>query len=421
MIRKGLFSITESRTHNPEQRSFLLGILPFYIVAHFAHHLLTSLPLPLLPFIRNEFALNYTQSTLVTSSFTLSYGFGQLPSGWLADRIGTRILILIGIVGVAIAGILVGFSSTYIMMLVFLSLMGFAGGGYHPAATPLISTSVGPEKRGRALGLHAMGGTGSYFLAPLIAAAIAANWGWRASFISLAFPTILFGFIFFVFLRRQIMMAKESGSGVAPTVREEALPRPGYWKRLIVFMALTVIGGGVGFSAWGVVPLFMVDYFNVSEQTAASLMSIVFSAGLWASPLGGHLSDRIGRVPIIIITSIFGGFCLYLLNVVPYGLNIGGLYIDGLGIGLLLFFMGTVSFLRMPVAESYIMGQVPVRHRSTVFGIYYFAIQQSGGVFAPILGSFLDRYGFYATFTAAATVVFIMSGIAAFFLWGSDD
>lgn len=130
----------------------------------------------MLPFIRNEFKLNYTQAAVVTSAFSLSYGFGQLPAGWLADRLGPRILVTVGILGVAVAGVLVGISNTYIMLVVFLMLMGLAGGGYHPASAPLISMSVEPEKRGRALGFHMIGGSASFFVAPLVAAAIAGTW-----------------------------------------------------------------------------------------------------------------------------------------------------------------------------------------------------------------------------------------------------
>ena len=118
--------------------SFLFKALPFFVMAHFTHHLLTALPTPLLPFIRSDFNLDYTQSALVISAFTFSYGIGQLPAGWLADRIGQRVLITIGLCGVAVAGLLVGLSNTYTMMLGCLVLMGLAGGGYHPAATPLI-------------------------------------------------------------------------------------------------------------------------------------------------------------------------------------------------------------------------------------------------------------------------------------------
>jgi len=117
-------------------------------MAHFSHHLMTALPAPLLPLIRNNFALNYTQSGWVVSVFSLSYGFGQLPGGWLADRLGPRILITVGICGVALVGFLVGLSQTYIMLIALLALMGLIGGGYHPSAAPLISASVKPKKSG---------------------------------------------------------------------------------------------------------------------------------------------------------------------------------------------------------------------------------------------------------------------------------
>jgi FSR family fosmidomycin resistance protein-like MFS transporter len=376
--------------------------------------------MPLLPFIRNYFNLTYTRSALVVSAFTLSYGIGQLPAGWLADRIGPRILITVGILGVAVAGVLVGLSQTYIMMLVFLVLMGLAGGGYHPAATPLISASVEPQKRGRALGFHGIGGNLSYFLAPIIAAAIAAAWGWRASFIGLAIPAAAFGIIMYVFIGRRLIASHDQPAGI--NLGEETSPAPGNIRRLVVFMVLVIIALGVGASLMAFIPLYLVDHFGVSEQTAASLLSIIFSAGLWAGPLGGYLSDRIGRLPIILGSTFFSGILFYLLTVVPYGWGIGDLFfVDGLGMGALLLFFGISMALNMPASESYIAGQTTARHRSTVFGIYYFAMQQAGGVFAPIMGVIIDKYGFHSSFIITSAVVVAVTLICSVFLWGSQD
>ncbi len=158
---------------------------------------------PLLPFIRDDFSLDYTQAGFAVSAFTISYGVSHIPAGWLADRIGSRILLLTGISGVALFGLLVGFSNTFILMIIFLILLGAAGGGYHPASAPLISTSVEPKNRGRALGLHQIGGAGSYFLTPIIAVAIASAVGWRGSFIAISIPTIIFGIVLYVILGRK--------------------------------------------------------------------------------------------------------------------------------------------------------------------------------------------------------------------------
>jgi MFS family permease len=381
---------------------------------------LTALPVPLLPYIRNEFNLSYTRSALVNTSFSLSYGIGQLPAGWLADRIGTRILITIGILGVAIAGALVGLSQTFIMMVVFLVLMGLMGGGYHPSSAPLISASVEPKKRGRALGIHLIGGSASFFVAPIVAGAIAGVWGWRGPFLVLAIPSAVLGIAFFILLGKG--RERAHAERIAAQHPGEAKPAPGNVRRMVAFLVLTVIGGGTGFSITSFIPLYLVDHFGVSEPTAASLMSIIWSAGLWAGPVGGYISDRIGRVPIILATGILGGVLIYLLRIFPYGWGIGDLfYMDGLGIGILLFLIGAVSFIRMPVSEAFIMGQVSARRRSTIFGVYYFAMQQAGGIFAPLVGALVDRYGFHTTFTIASAVGVGLTLVCAPFLWDNPD
>jgi MFS family permease len=225
-------------------RSLFSGVLPPFMLAHCAHHLLTALPAPLLPMIRSSFALDYTRSGFVISAFSMAYGVSQLPGGWLADRIGRRTMITVGILGVALAGLLVGLSQTYIMMIVFLVLMGLLGGGYHPSAPPIISASVEPKNRGRALGLHLIGGSASYFLAPIIAAAIAVAWlGWRGPFIALAVPTVIFGIVFYILLGRWTHISKTERKIASSDT--QVPPTPFRWRRLVVFIFLSTFTGAV--------------------------------------------------------------------------------------------------------------------------------------------------------------------------------
>ena len=385
------------------------GLVPLFVMGHFGHHLLTALPVPLLPMIRTDFALDYTRSGLVISAFILSYGIAQLPAGWLADRVGRQILIAVGICGVALAGLLVGLSQTYVMMIVFLVLMGVFGGGYHPAAPPLISAAVEPENRGRALGFHVVGGSASYFLAPLIAAAIAAIWGWRASFIGLAVPTIVFGIVFYVLLKRRLSAAKTEQS--AAGIHKEAPPAPGRWRRLVPFLILTIFTQAIFISTISFVPLFVVDHFGASEETGAVFVAIFYSAGLWAAPLGGYLSDRWGRIPVVLSVCFLVGPTIYLLNVAPYSL----------GVAAVLLTIGMLMYIRMPVSEAYIVDQTPEHQRSTVLGIYYFGCLESGGVLTPLVGNLVDRFGFHSTFTITGAAVLVVTLLCSIWLRGSRE
>jgi len=387
-----------------KRSGFSFGLMPLFILAHFAHHLLTALPIPLLPMIRSDFSLDYTKSGLVMSAFTLSYGIGQLPAGWLADRTGPRLVLTIGICGVALGGFFVGLSHTFWMMIFFLALMGVLGGGYHPAAPPMISDSVEPQSQGRALGVHAIGGSASFFLSPLIAVLIATHWGWRGSFIGLALPTIVFGIFFYRFLGRMAVARKDPFP--AREIRPAGAARRRFARTLVPFIILSTFTGAVIYSTISFIPLFLVDHFRYSKETAGALFAFIYSGGLWMSPLGGYLSDRWGRVPVILTVCFLAGPVIFLLNWVP----------SGFGIILLLITVGMIIYARMPVSEAYIIEQTQERNRSLILGIYFFSSSEGGSLLTPVIGYLIDHFGFDLSFSIAGAAVLLVTFLCSLWL-----
>jgi MFS family permease len=385
-------------------------VILLFLLAHLSHHLVTALPVPLLPFIRDEFALNYTQASLVTAAFGIVYGASQLPAGWLADRIGPRTLItLMGIIGVAVTGFLVGLSQTYLMLIICLMLMGILGGSYHPAATAMITTLLKPENWGRALGFHMVGGGLSYFLIPLIAAGLAAVWGWRGAFIALTIPTIAFGVLLHVLLGRQAPIKK-----VEPKTAGSAAETPfgkNRFRRLISILIMSAFTQAVALSTVSLLPLYLVDHFSVSREVAAASISLVYSAGLWAGPVGGYLSDHWSRITMILIPCLATGPVIYLLNQAPYGI----------GIGAVLVFIGTTIYVNTTAAQAYIVDNTPERTRSTMLGIYFFGTMEGHGVLTPVIGYLFDRVGFYLSFTIVGAAVLAVSFICTGLFWSSRD
>jgi len=385
-------------------------LLPLFVLAHFSHHVVAALLSPLLPFIRDDFALDYTQAAWMVSAATLAYGVSQLPAGWLADRVGPRILITVGISGVGLAGLLVGLSPTYVMLIVFLVLLGAVGGGYHPAASPLVSESVAPKRRGLALGIHQIGGTASFFLTPLIAVGIAAALGWRGTFISLAVPAIVFGIAFYVLLGRRGHTKKTEAAAVDNHV-EKPPSSSGRLRHLVLFVILGASFQILLFSTIALLPLFVVDRFGVGVEKAAFLLALYHSAGLWAGPLGGYLSDRIGKVPVMLVVSLIAGPVVYLLGLVSFGWSIS----------IVLLVMGMSQYISMPISEAYIISHTSERNRSSVLGIYYFASRGGPGIIVPVIGYLFDRFSFGTSFTIVGTTLFIIALGCSVFLWGSRD
>lgn len=373
-----------------------------------------ALTQPLLPSIRDYFKVEtYSQAADVPMSFALASATGQLPAGWLADRIGPTALILIGTLGVAVAGVLVGISTSYAMLIVFLVLMGLLSGGYHPAATPLISASVPPQLRGRALGFHLIGGNGAFFVSPIIAGVIVAAFGeasgWRYSYLILAIPTVVFALIFLFYLIRR--GGRAHAEQVKQRITVEKPPQPGYKRRLIAFLVLMVVGGGLGMSIIPFLTLYMTDELGASNATATGLMAIVFSSGLWAGPVGGYISDKIGSVKVIIITGLLTGILIYAFKLVSLGPSLYAV----------LFFHGLNMAIRMPVTEVFIMSQAPAKHRSKIFGVYYSTMQYTGAIFVRPGGYLLDTFGFQTMFSWAALGITVVAVITAFFIWDAKD
>jgi len=386
-------------------RSRLRGWMPLFVLAHFSHHLVTALPVPLLPYIRDAFALDYTRTGFIISAFGVVYGVCQLPAGWLADRFGSRILLTIGVVGVGATGLLVGMSPNYIVLLAGLVLMGILGGGYHPAATTMISAVIEPRTRGRALGFHLVGGSFSYFLAPLIAAGIAVVWGWRAPFIAMAIPSIGIGIILHIALGKRMANQKTVARGTS--VLTEAPPAPGYMRRLITVIVLSSLTMAVAMSIVSFLPLFLVDTFGTSRETAAASMSLVFAMAFWAGPLAGYLSDRLGHLAIIISTCAITSIVIYLLSVVS----------SGFGTVVVLALIGTVTAFSTIVAQAYIVDQTPARNRSTALGFYFFGSMEGTGILTPVLGYLIDHFGFHTSFTISSAAILATLIVCSSILW----
>ena len=336
------------------------------------------------------------------SAFNISYGLGQLPAGWLADRFGARALITVGICGVALVGLLIGIPQSYTMLIILFVIMGLVGGGYHPSAIPLISTSVNWKVRGRALGLHQIGGSSSFFLVPLIGAAIASAWSWRGAFIGLSIPTMVFGLVLYVLLVRK---KSAGGTEAAEQGHDEALSGLTSLKHLAVFIALSAFTHIVAHSIKAFIPFYIEKSFGWSAAASGAFLSIFYSTGILVSLLGGYLSDRFGAVRVVVVVSLIGGAAINLLDIAP----------SSALIGVITFVIGMAVHIRMVASSAYIVSKTPKRYIATVIGIY-FALMQSNSALALVVGWFINRWGYSLTFTTFAVATVAVTIIGALLL-----
>ncbi len=158
------------------------AIVAGFSIAHFMQHVVTTLLNPLLPLIRDTFALSYAESGFVVSAYSLSLGLANAPMGMLADRIGPRVVLAAGLVLVGVAAVALALAAQYWQLLALFIAMGLVSAAYHAPAVSILSRAFPDRTRGTAMGLHTTGGSLAVFAAPLIAAYFATTPGtWGAA------------------------------------------------------------------------------------------------------------------------------------------------------------------------------------------------------------------------------------------------
>ncbi|WP_224270770.1 MFS transporter [Haloprofundus salinisoli] len=129
-----------------------------------------------------------TLGLVVTAGYGL-FGLGALPGGVLVDRLGSRRLITLCLLGMSVSFFVLGVSPGVLAIAVAFLCWGAAASVYHPAGLALISKGV--EERGTGFAYHGMAGNIGIGLGPLVAAILLLFVDWRIVAVVLAVPALL--------------------------------------------------------------------------------------------------------------------------------------------------------------------------------------------------------------------------------------
>jgi FSR family fosmidomycin resistance protein-like MFS transporter len=388
-------------------------IIPLFTVAHFSHHLSTGVLVPLLPLLRQDFELNYLQAGVLVSSFSLSYGFGQVPMALLADRFSRRSLIVLGLIGTSLSAIAVGLTNAYWQMIPCFIALGLLGATYHAPASSFLSQSIPQDQRGRSLGTHIIGGSASFLLTPPMAVYIA-TWArtWRLSFFLLAVPALVMSALLWLTTRKPHEAGQIPEKTWLTPSMESSNPKGGpagapnptiSWEQIIraigILAVTSVLMQMVFSSVYSYLSLYLVDHHGITPAYAGIAVGLVAGAGVVGAPLGGALSDRLGRKQVILLSLSLAGPLLFAVTRAP----------ASLWLPLSLAAYGTSISARMPAMESLIADVVPPRRRATVLGMYYLLGQETSGVVTPLIGRLIDLHGLDPVFTGLAVGLCLVS------------
>ena len=284
--------------------SMILGYLPWYNFS------------ALLNFIIEDIELTPGQVGIILSAFQAGYVLAVLFTGWLADQIGEKKVVLYSTLGTAIFSTLFAvLAESFLSVLILRLIAGIFCGGIYVPGMSLLSNWFSSKKRGKSIGAYIGGLTFSYAASYFVAPMIANYFNWQIGILATSLPAFIAVVLIYSFVEDAPKHIRENNSVNEDQIQiedEEVKPAPeGGYKgpAVITFGYIGHMWELYGF--WGWVGPFMVSVAGASgyEYVSASviggqLASLIILVGAPSVWLMGYISDKIGRTNTILICSI---------------------------------------------------------------------------------------------------------------------
>ena len=245
--------------------------------------------------------------------------FGALVFGRVGDLVGRKYTFLVTIMVMGFSTFAVGLLPTYaqvgwlapILMVSLRLLQGLALGGEYGGAATYVAEHAAEGKRGYDTAWIQTTATLGLFLALLVIGlcrftgwltpAQFADWGWR-----LPFLVSLVLLIFSVYIRLKLnespvfQRMKAEGKGSKAPLRDSFLKYPNNKYVLLALLGATMGQGVVWYTGQFYVLFFLTITLKVDGVTAYTLIAIALLLGTPFFIFFGWLSDKIGRLKIIL-------------------------------------------------------------------------------------------------------------------------
>ncbi|NQW84244.1 MAG: MFS transporter [Alcaligenaceae bacterium] len=380
--------MTNTATTNKEQsadpvsaQAATIPILVSLSFCHFLNDLIQSLIPALYPLLKSEFSLDFTQIGIITLAFQLTASLLQPTVGFYTDKNPMPFSLAIGMGSTLIGLLLLAVAPSYAMILIAAGLIGTGSAIFHPEASRVARMASG-GKFGSAQAFFQVGGNVGQAVGPLLAAFIVLPHGQTAiAWVSLA------ALIAIVFLTR---IGKWYGAHIKPSNKSTTtasanpasdLPRARMLFLITILMLLLFSKNVYSASLTSFFTFYLIERFDLPVQAAQVQLFIFMAAIAIGTLIGGALTDRLGRRPMIWIS---------ILGTLPFTLALP--YADLFWTGVLTIIIGLLMASAFPAILVFAHEVMPGRV-GFVSGMFFGFSFGLGGLGAAVMGWLADLNG----------------------------
>lgn len=369
------------------------SILALLTTGHAAEHWFIGVLAVVLPSLRHELILNYTQVGLLISGRS---GFSALSSavtGLATDRFGGGKWVLVAcLAGIALAYGGISLSPSFLILLPIFWVSGLITHLWHPPSMGLLGEKF-RDRKGFALGLHGTGANIGQAISPFVAGFLLLTLSWRSVLAVNMTPLLTMSLILWIWLPPfsppESEKKKPSGDWLR-NIRRSFLQNP-------VFGVTALISAAMAVSHHGLIaflPLLIGSKYQMDPTWTALCIGVYSAASIIPETAMGFISDRVPRKLVLIVGAIVGGTAMLIIPAMAHGAFIL------IPVVLVAVFLRSVR----PVIFAYALEVSPTQLGGSTVGLM-FTTNQTFSMLGPLAaGVFSDLYGIEAAFWFYGTI-----------------
>jgi len=359
-------------------------------MGHFTNDFYMNLIPPILFAFSSSMGLSLTQQSMIAFIIIVGGSLFQPIVGYLLDKIGKSVYLIIGIVWISFMMSITGLITNYYLLIVIVGVASIASSIYHPLGSS-IAINLSRGSRGKSLSVFMTIGVFAFTFTPMITIPIVSKFG-------LQYLTFLMipGFLVAYFLKfAKIDKIKHR---VTNDRKNEKIEKNKISKNKVKYLSLLVC-----MSVIKVVLVRMMIVFGVQIMVMKGIgiipAGIILSAYMFLSSVsilsGGYLSDKFGERRIMVIFSILL-FGIYTITIFSHG----PLFI--IGIILFGYTINGASTANITMTHNILPENVNLGT-----GLIMGLSSTIAGVLILVFGKFADIYGLMETaqFTACLSLI----------------
>lgn len=335
---------------------------------------------------------------LALSTYGVAYlarPLGGLLAGHFGDRLGRRKVLLVILLVMGGATFAIGCLPSYaqiggwapVLLVLFRIAQGLSAGGELASSCSLTAEHAPRGRRGLYTSISATGAIFGYLLATLSFMWVAAlpredmlSWGWRIPFLSSLLLVFVGIYVRWWVKEPEVFLKQEKQSTIVSIPLFNVLREQPVDFCRVIFSALQIVVSVI-------VPVYGLTYatkiVGIASSTMLEVVALTYFAALVFLPLGGFLSDKIGRKPVLILGNIIAALSVWLFFWAVATANMPMVYLG--------------MFLSFSVGWGLINGVYPIFYSelfSTRFRVTGFAVGLQIGLiltgFSPLIAQMLS-------------------------------